>query len=75
MRHGTFEYDVNGVAIAYVCRHRALNTVCPETCSVTRQMMCDWANGLPGTYKVRLVKRNELLDGTGGNLIEMFANQ
>ena len=75
MRHGTFQYNEDGIAVEYTCRHRALGMPCPEGCEVVRQMMCDWANDLPGTFKVRLAKRNRMLDGNGDEHIPMFANQ
>lgn len=64
MRHGTFIYDDNAVAIEYICRHKALNRPCTKVCPLVQRDMLNWANNLGRVSRGRLGKRNELLGGT-----------
>lgn len=73
MRHGTFIYDDNAMAIEYICRHKALSRPCSEICPVVQQDMLDWANGLGRVARGMLGKRNILLGGDAD--IELLAKQ
>lgn len=64
MQPSTFVYE-NGLPVDYVCRHRRRSSECDDTshfCREVGESMTDWMRGMSGQSRVRIAKRDQMLD-------------
>ena len=75
MHPSTFIYE-NGLPVAYVCRHGNIYSNCTgEFCAAVGEEMLRWNRSMPGQARVRIGKRDRMLDPSAEPIYRRLLNE